>query len=239
MSDIEQTTRIELIRDSKIVGTVVPKGGSDSGILNMTSRSSLGSFPSASFKSSNSELNQVFLGFSKLDLLRISICNSKDNSVSTMFEGEFLKKDIENGQNNIVLSIQAVHSFFRLSLFEVSSAQEFNNISFKQFVDMLVDLAVIKSKILIGEKLGNSLVQGLSKKTNGFRLFKEVCLIKNAVATFNADNSVNIDERHEKNKEVMSRAPVYLSEKDLVSYNLTDNIMTKEFKPKAPPDGSN
>lgn len=226
MEEIKNITRLELIRNGNIIGTVEPEFGKESSDLKITSSSSINSLPTASFESLNPEINTLFMSYSKHDILRISICYSNDNNFLTMFEGEFYRKEIksEKDQDHIILNIEAVHSFFTLSLLELAATQEFKDTSFKDFVNNLIDLAGIKSKINIGERLGNTLVRGLSKNTNAFRLFKEVCLLKNATVTFNTDNSVDIDERSENIKKMKSKIPVSITDEDIISMESIDKI---------------
>lgn len=226
MENIKHITKLELIRDGNIVGVIEPEFGKKSSDLKITSSSSINTFPTAFFESLNPEINTIFMGYSKLDILRISIRNSNDSKFLTMFEGEFYKKEIksEKEQDHIILNIQAVHSFFRLSLLELADSHEFKETSFKEFVHILVNLAGIKSKINIGENLGNSPLSGLSKSTNAFRLFKEVCLLKNATVTFNTDNSVNIDERSENMIKMKAKVPINITDKDIISSESIEKI---------------
>lgn len=226
MSEIKHKTRLELIRGDTVVNTVEPNMDASSNDLEFSTSSSVNSFPTLSFKSSNPEVNKIFMGFSKYDIVRLSISTSTDNSFSTMFEGEFYKNTmkIENKPNKLDLDIQAIHSFFRLSTLELSSTLEFKETTFKEFVMKLVEIAEISSKISIENNLSKIPITGLSRNTNAFRLFKEVCLIINASVVFNTNNTVNIESRSERLNHIKSRNIQTITDKDIISMEKTDSI---------------
>jgi len=221
--------KIDLIRDNKTIGTVEPnKGDIENDDLKISSTSSIYEFPTASFESFDPEINKLFLSYSKQDLLRISLSNNNLNDFEVIFEGEFNRKetkfDKEKNDGKLFLNIHAIHSFYKLSMLELTTVQSFNNITFKDFVHMLVNIASIPSQIIIEDKLSKELLRGISKHTNALRLFKEVCLLKNAVVTFNRDNSVNIDKRIDKFKEIHSKTPTTITDKDIISMSSSDKI---------------
>ena len=154
--------------------------------------------------------------------MRLSVCNGKNEEYLLMFEGEFYGKDVKIEGEKMNLTIQSIHSFFYLSLFELQSPKEFKNITFKNFILYILDLADIKSKVHIEKKLENLPIHGLSRNTNLFRLFKEVCLIVDASVTFDRDNSVCIDTRSEKIKNFRSKDPIHITEKDIISFEISE-----------------
>lgn len=226
MSELKHKTRLELIRGDTVVNTIEPSMHAGSNDLEFSTSSSVNSFPILSLKSSNSEVNQIFMGFSKHDIVRLSVSNTTDNSFTTMFEGEFNKKTIkiENKPSKMNLDIQAIHSFFRLSTLELSSTLEFKETTFKAFVINLLEIAEISSKVSIENNLSTLPITGLSRNTNAFRLFKEVCLMINASVIFNIDNTVSIESRTERLNQIKSNNVKIITEKDIISMESTDQI---------------
>ena len=226
MSERKHKIRLELIRGNTVIKTVEPIMGDSLNNLEFSTGSSLNLFPTLSIKSSDDEVNQVFMGFSKHDIVRFLVSNTTDNSFTTMFEGEFNKSTtkIENKPSKIELDIQAVHSFFRLSTVELSSTIEFKETTFKDFVRQLLEMAEISSKVSIEKNLSKIPITGLSRNTNAFRLFKEVCLMINASVIFNTDNTVNIELRSDRLNYLKSCDAKTITEKDIISMVKTDSI---------------
>ena len=226
MSEIKHKIRLELIRGDTVVNTVEPSMDESLNNLKFSTGSSINSFPTLSIKSSNSEVNEIFMGFSKHDIVRFLVSHAMDNSFTIMFEGEFNKSTmkIESKPSKIDLDIQAIHSFFRLSTLELSSTLEFKETLFKDFVRQLVEIAEISSKVFIEDNLSQMPITGLSRNTNAFRLFKEVCLMINASVTFNMDNTVNIELRSDRLNHLKSATVLTLEEKDMISIVKTDSI---------------
>jgi len=226
MSELKHKIRLELIRGDNVVKTVEPSMDESLNDLEFSTGSSINLFPTLSIKSSNPEVNQIFMGFSRHDIVRFLVSDATDNSFKTMFEGEFNKitTKIENNPSKIDLDIQAVHSFFRLSTLELSSTLEFKEIPFKDFVRQLVEIAEINSKVSIEKKLSKIPITGLSRNTNAFRLFKEVCLMINASVVFNTDNTVNIELRSDRLNYLKSSKIQTITEKDVISVVKTDSI---------------
>lgn len=226
MSKLKHKIRLELIRGNDVVKTVDPSMDEGLNDLEFSTGSSLNLFPTLSIKSSNPEVNKVFMGFSRLDIVRFLVSDATDNTFKTMFEGEFNKitTKIENNPSKIDLDIQAVHSFFRLSTLELSSTLEFKEIPFKDFVRQLIEVAEISSKVSIEKNLSMTPITGLSRNTNAFRLFKEVCLMINATVIFNPNNTVNIELRSDRLNYLKSATVVTLEEKDMISIVKTDGI---------------
>jgi len=221
MTNITHKIRLDIIRDNTIVDSL-----DNPDILKISTSSSVHSFPTLYFLSSNNELNKAFMTYSKLDIMRLSVNHGNDNQYNTMFEGEFLKKNIkfEGESNMLTLEVEAIHSFFRLSLLEISSVQKFNEVNFEDFVLNLAKMAEIKSKIYIADNLKKILITGLSRNTNAFRLFKEVCLILNATVVFNSDNTVNIESRAERVNSIRASEPKIITDKEIISFNHTEQI---------------
>jgi len=226
MSELKHRIRLELIRGDNIVKTIEPSMNESLNDLEFSTGNSINSFPTLSIKSSNPEVNQVFMGFSKHDIVRFMVSDATDNSFKTMFEGEFNKMTtkIENNPSKIDLDIQAVHSFFRLSTLEISSKLEFKETPFKDFVRQLLEIAEIDLKVTIEKNLSKVPITGLSRNTNAFRLFKEVCLMINASVVFNSDNTVNIELRSDRLNHLKSATVLTLEAKDMISIVKTDSI---------------
>ena len=222
MNDVKHKTRLDLIRDGIIIGTVVYEAREKSDNIKVSSTTSIDAFPIASFESCDPELNRLFMSYSRRDFMRLSVCNGKNEEYLLMFEGEFYGKNVKTEGKEINLTIQSIHSFFYLSLFELQSPKEFKNITFKNFILYILDLADIKSKVHIEKKLENLPIHGLSRNTNLFRLFKEICLIVDASVTFDRDNSVCIDTRSEKIKNFRSKDPIHITEKDIISFEISE-----------------
>lgn len=219
-------TRIEVIRDHSIISTVVPDLEEGKDDYKMSSSSSIHSFPTLSINSSNPEINSSFMDFSKSDIVRLSVCNNPKNHFITLFEGEFSKKTtrFENKQNKIVLEVDAIHSFFKLSMLELSSSIQLTGITFGEFVSKLVDMGEIYSKVTINPDLSDIKIMGMSYKTNTFRLFKEVCLMCDAAVSFNTDNSVDIDFRAQKLRKIRGGEPREITEQNIISIEREEKI---------------
>jgi len=211
------------------IGSVEPLNDSEPNDYELFSSSSIYEFPTAHLKATNTEINQLFMGFSKSDIVRISVAKDSSNAPhEIMFEGEFHEKvtKIENNGESMELNldIRAIHSFYRLSMLTFSSKVNFHNASFKDFIDWLIKSANISSKVNIDNILCDSPVNVVSSKTNAFRLFKDVCLIKDAVVTFHSDNSVSIEHKETKRKLIYGKEAVTLTDKDIISSTSTESI---------------
>ena len=222
MNDVKHKTRIDLIRNGIVIGTVIYEMGEKPDDIKISSKTSIDAFPIASFESYNPELNRLFMSYSRRDFMRLSMCNEKNEEYLLMFEGEFYSKNVKMEEKKVNLTIDSIHSFFYLSLFELQSPKEFKNMTFKDFILSILDLADIKSKVHIEKKLENLPIHGLSRNTNLFRLFKEICLIVDASVTFDKDNSVRIDTRSEKIKSFRSKDPIHITEKDIISFEISE-----------------
>lgn len=226
MNNLEHKTRLEIIRNNLIINTITPEFKEGVDDYEISSSSSVNSFPTLSIKSSNPEINAPFMGFSKTDIIRLSISSTPSNEFVTLFEGEFSKKEtkFEAEPNKLTLEIDSIHSFFRLSILDFTSSKEFMGTSFGEFVHKLMDLASIHSRVTIDPELSATQIIGTSHNTNAFRLFKEVCLMLNAAVTFNTDNTVDIGLRAKKFDEIRTREAQTLDEKDIITLESRDSI---------------
>ena len=222
MNDVKYKTRLELIRDNIVIGIVDSETGEKSNDIRFSSKTSVDAFPIASFESSDPELNNIFVDYSRHDFMRLSVCNRKDEEYLLMFEGEFHSKKIKTEGAKMNLTVHSIHSFFNLSLLELRSPEEFKDMTFKEFISKILYLANIRSKVHIETGLGDLPVHGLSRNTNLFRLFKEICLIADASVTFNKDNSVCLDTRSEKIKSIRSKTPILITDKDIISFEISE-----------------
>jgi hypothetical protein len=178
MSDIKHKTRFELIRNNSLINVFEPKMEPGNDDLEISTSSSIDSFPTLTFRSLNPELNNFFMGYSKNDIVRLSVAHDGEDIYMTIFEGEFSGKEMKYASetNCLALNIESIHSFFRLSLLEISSKQEFKNVTFENFVKELMEISDINIEINISSDVAIIPITGISRHTNLFRLFKEVCL---------------------------------------------------------------
>ncbi|MDO6489399.1 hypothetical protein Q4503_17020 [Colwellia sp. 6_MG-2023] len=226
MRDNKHKTRLELIRNNKVINTIEPNMESGNDVLEMSTSSSIDSFPIFSFKSTSPELNSVFITYSKNDQIRLSIAQNGEDEYMKMFEGEFFKKETNSTSKPDCLSlkIESIHSFFRLSLLEISSVQEFKNITFDAFVKKLMDFSGINIEINISPDIAILPVTGISRHTNLFRLFKEVCLMIDATVVFNKNNTIDIESRKSKINGIRKQEVINLTNKDIISIESTEQI---------------
>lgn len=226
MSDTQHTMRFQLIRNKQIIGTVEPMNDGKADNVNMTTTSSIEDFPLSSFTSTNPELNKLFLSFSKNDLMLLSVRTDENSDFQTMFRGDFFKMNtkFEKEPDILTLEVEAIHSFYKLSLLQFQSEITFSNLPFQDFVTKLLENTAIDSKVLIDKELSRFPVTGISRKTNAFRLFKEVCLLAGATASFSSDNSVNIDFRENKIHRIRKSTPVTITADDILSSKHSNQI---------------
>jgi hypothetical protein len=210
---------IQLIR-----GTVV-KGVLTSEILNKcnnfeySSKESIGEFPVANFKSSESETNEFFMGFSKGDVLSISISNN-NSPPSVVFCGEFLQKrtNLNNENKTLVLDIQAVHSFFKLQFMEIPHASDVKCNTLSELLRKIMLSANVPCQIIIDPDVDQGIDIGAGERLNAFQVIKVICIQKNICMSFNRDNSVTFSNRDTKRRAITGRGPVVtLNESDIIN----------------------
>lgn len=218
-------TRIEIIRKDIVVHTIDPKMDSSPSNLSIKTNASLFQFPMMDIKSSDSELNAALMDYSKTDLIRLLIAK-EDEMHTLLYEGEFYKKDISfvSAGNSLTINTEAIHSFFKLSLYEFPKTQDFDNISFGDFVSMLVNFADINSKLIISPEIAELRIKGRSNRTNAFRLFKEICILKDAFVRFNSDNSVSIETRSNAIAKMKSMTPLEITDKDIDDFSSSESV---------------
>ncbi|BDA12756.1 hypothetical protein KAM339_012970 [Aeromonas caviae] len=223
------TTKIEMLRGGAIVSSVLTtpeqvklKGNN----FQISSKRSMTTFPTLYIKSTDAEINQVIMSFSKGDIIRLSILNDGRGDFDIIFEGEFNKKSmqIEKDSESLTIEVDAIHSFYNLSMVQLSSSFNFSNLTFGKFVADLTLMANIQSSVYITPSLSNTLITGLSYKTNLYRLFKEICLILDATVLFNEDNSVNIDYRSNIIESFRVQKPMTITDNDIISMVSRDSI---------------
>lgn len=226
MSDTEYEMRFELIRNNVVVHSVEPRIQSGDDDVEISMNSSKDSFPTLSFKSLNKELNNIFIQYSKSDVIRFSMTSGSTNKHSIMFEGEFFSQNIkyERKTDCLVLTTESIHSFFRLSLLEFSSKHDFRNVTFSETIKTLIGISGINVDIFIDKDIAELPITGISSHTNLFRFFKEICLMVNAVVTFNSDNTVNISSRVSRTKQIESQEVININKEDIISYESKNQI---------------
>lgn len=226
MSDIECKILLELIRDGIVVDSIKPYENSEDDFVTFQIDSSVSSFPMFSFQSSNKILNEAFMNYSKNDIVRCSMDHNGDNTYKVIFEGEFFSKEVEyiSEPDNLKLDISSIHSFFKLSLFELALEKEFRNMTFETFVRELLQISDINIRINISSDIAILPIFGMSLSTNLFRIFKEVCLMIDAVAIFNCDNTVDIEYRKARLNRIESQEVITIHKKDMKSFTSTNYI---------------
>jgi len=224
MSDIKHKTRFELIRNNSVVNTIEPKMESGNDDIEISTSSSIDSFPTLTFKSLNPELNNFFMSYSKNDIVRLSVAHDGEDIYMTMFEGEFSGKETKytSETNCLALNIESIHSFFRLSLLEISSEQEFKNVTFDIFIKDLMEMSGINVEINISPDVATLPIRGISRHTNLFRLFKEVCLMIDATVVFNSNNTVDIESRSSRINKIQKQEVRNITDKDIISLESTE-----------------
>lgn len=216
-----------IIRNDNLVGSVIPQYIEGVNDFQLTTKSSVREFPTASFKSQNPQINQLFMSFSKNDILKINMKKDEIEEYIPLYEGIFYKKNInfQKEANNLTIEIEAIHSFYKLSLVNLAGIKKYEKITFIEFIVNLMDLANIKSKLYIADDIKNQLIHGLSQNVNAFRLLKDICFQKKLSISFNRDDSVTIENAEEKKKKILGQGPVVvISDKEIISSEHTEKI---------------
>ncbi|MFQ2388682.1 hypothetical protein ACK32P_11435 [Aeromonas dhakensis] len=222
-------TKIDILRGNTIANSVQitpEKVRLQDKSFQISSKRSITTFPTLYIKSTDSEINQVIMDFSKGDIIRLSILNDVRNNFDIVFEGEFHKKEmrIEKKPESFTIEVDAIHSFYNLSMMQLSSSFDFSGLTFGKFVADLTHMANIQSPVYITPNLSDTLITGLSYKTNLYRLFKEICLILDATVTFNEDNSINIDYRSSKLENFRVQESTRITDDDIISMVSRDSV---------------
>lgn len=225
----ESITKIDIIRGDTIANSVLitpEKVKLQDKNFQISSKRSITTFPTLYIKTTDPEINKVIINFSKGDIIRLSISNEARNSFDIFFEGEFHKKEmrIEKIPESFTIEVDAIHSFYNLSMMQLSSSFDFSGLTFGKFVTSLTHMANIQSPVYITPSLSDTLITGLSYKTNLYRLFKEICLILDATVTFNENNSVNIDYRTNRVEDLRVQKSKVITDNDIISMVSRDSI---------------
>lgn len=218
---------LKLIRENIVVDIIEPNMYSEGDHLRFEINSSMCSYPTLSLKSGDQEVNAVFMNYAKKDIIQIFTDHSDTDNYKLIFEGEFLSKEIHQNFKpaTLELNIESIHSFYRLSLYELSSEQNYNNVSFKDFVKDILKIADINTEVCIDPEIAGITIYGTSSNTNLFRIFKEVCLILDATIRFNSDNTVDIKSRDSSLSEFRNQEVVTINKEDINSFTSFDNVL--------------
>lgn len=222
MNENLHTTKIDILRGGSIVSSVLVSPESkkdDNSDYQISSAGSVNTFPTLSIKSTYAEINESLMSFSKGDIIRLSVSNYPSDEFTIFFEGEFKKKSIrfDKEPQTLTIEMDAIHSFYNLSMMQLSSSFNFSGMTFGQFVTELTSMAKIQSAVYIGQDLSNTKITGLSYRSNLYRLFKELCLMLDAAVSFNANNSINIDYRVNKIESLRSQDVKTITKNDVIT----------------------
>lgn len=219
--------KLILIRNDFEIGNVVPKRTEGVNDFELKTNSSVRQYPTAYFKSSNQEINQLFMTFSKEDILQINIKTDEMKESSIMNRGVFFRKNInfQKEANSLTIEIEAVHSFFKISQIFLNGSKNYDDISFNDFLLDIMLIANVKSKVYISDDIKNIKIYGQSRNINAFMLLKDVCFQNNLSISFNNDDSVTIEKADDKRKNILGQAPVaIISDKDIISSNHSEKL---------------
>lgn len=215
---------IQLIRGANIKEVLTSEVLAKCNSFEYSSTESIGEFPVANFKSSEPETNGFFMGFSKGDILSISIAN--DNSpLDVVFRGEFLQKrtNFNNEEKSLSLDIQAVHSFFKLQFMEIPHAIDIKCNTLSDLLQKIMLPANVPSQITIDADVDQVIDIGAGERLNAFLLIKMICIQKNICISFNRDNSVTFSNRDTKRRAISGSAPVTtLNASDIIKMEVVE-----------------
>ena len=226
MQTFRPNVRIELVRQNEVVGTAMPNRESDK----LTSNSSVFEFPTMQIESDDPELSSLLMGFAKEERLRLwwDRSSNADGSFTLGCEVGFYKKETsfnrKDGQDRLSIRAEGIHSAFKLALCELPSERKFNECTFGTFVRTLFELADIQCDLYIDESLEKKEFDGLTRRTNVFRLFKEVCMFMGASVLFKPDNSVHIEPAHQRLGRVASVEPMTIDDNDIISMSKSESL---------------
>jgi len=212
MTTITKKIILEFFRNEKSIGSVEPDTKNSSYNFNFSTTSSIDKFPTAAFQGQEHNFNNLFLTFSQSDIVQMSVQDgSSDNTPNIFFKGEFQGKTIEKqkGDSELLIKIKAIHSFYKLSLIKLTKPPAFVNVEFGTLVSDLCRL---------------SKINGVCREVNAFRIFKELCTLKDAVAVFNSNNTVNIELRKDLISRIRGKSPIEIHEDDIISMEKSERI---------------
>ena len=95
---------------------------------------------------------------------------------------------------------------------------------FDAFVKELMDFSGINIEVNISPDIAILPITGISRHTNLFRIFKEVCLMIDASVVFNTNNTVDIESRKSKINEFRKQEVIKLTDKDITSIESSEQI---------------
>ena len=227
MTTITKKIILEFFRNEKSIGSVEPDTKNSSYNFNFSTTSSIDKFPTAAFQGQEHNFNNLFRTFSQSDIVQMSVQDgSSDNTPNIFFKGEFQGKTIEKqkGDSELLIKIKAIHSFYKLSLIKLTKPPAFVNVEFGTLVSDLCRLASVTSPITISDELAKSKINGVCREVNAFRIFKELCTLKDAVAVFNSNNTVNIELRKDLISRIRGKSPIEIHEDDIISMEKSERI---------------
>ena len=227
MKSNEYKVLFELIRGSTVIDAIEPHTSLEENDLKFGVKLSMSSYPILSIESSHQQLNSILINYAKKDIIRYSIASGNSNNYNVMFEGEFFSTNIQGTSlpDSLILDVKSIHSFYRLSLFELLSEKIYNDISFKDFVEDILKTAEINIVVRIEPKIADIKIYGTSCNTNLFRIFKEICLMVDATVRFNSNNTVDIRSRNSSLKEFEEQEVLTINKKDITSFTMSDNLI--------------
>lgn len=226
MQTFRPDVRIELVRKNEVVGAVTP----NSELVKITSNSSVFEFPTMKIESEDPGLSDLLMGFAKEERLRLWWDRSPNADGSFMLGCEvgFYRKDTEvhrkEGQEVLSIRAEGIHSAFKLALLELQGEKSFGDCTFGNLVRTLFDQAGVQCDLHIDEFLENKEFTALTRRTNVYRLFKEVCMFVGASVLFKPDNSVHIEPAHQRLRRLASVEPTTITEKDIISMSQSESL---------------
>jgi hypothetical protein len=219
--------KLILFRNDEEIGSIIPRYEKGVNDFELKTNSSIHEYPNALFKSQIQHINELFMTFSKNDLLQIDIRKDEIEAPTILFRGVFFKKNVnyQKEGNSLTIEIEAIHSFFKLSQIYLEGKKIYENVSFYEFLKELMDLADIKSIIYITDDIKRKTIQGQSQNINAFRLLKDICFQKKLSISFNSDDSVTIENAEEKRKKILGQTPIAtIKQEDIISSNHREEL---------------
>jgi hypothetical protein len=210
-----------VMRNGILIDSIIPEIVQNKDLLKVSSSSSMSEFPVAHLSSKEKVVNQRLMLFSKGDLLTVRARKDSDDEFKLVFKGVFHTKkfSFDKKTNEEHLEIMAIHSFYMLSRMNLSDIKNYSNISFCDFLSVLVKfIGLNMNDIYIQANIRNIKINMLAYNTNLFRMFKVICFQNNLSIDFNMDNTIKIEYREDKLKRILGQKPVAtLREDDMLS----------------------